>query len=217
MCFDRERKNTGHIKKNHLISKCFKSTAVHRCGCIKTRTVRKSFTCLLVGSITTVTAVTPDKLTQVWDKFDYYMDICDRDTYSLLKSEWFFLIRPVFSGLMLLPGYSHTGTTPTFNGFFSLSFLVSTASMASLAPRNSMPDERSSKKVLKFATSPNVSEPRMVSVRQRGWERVIYVNNRIWMNLERHTQKTGLGKKNTSVRCLPDPCNCGNKWLTGWD
>lgn len=124
---------------------------MHRC-----RAVRKSFTCLLVGSTTTVTAVTPDKLTQVWDKFDYYMDI-----YR------FFLIHPVFSGLMLLPGYSHTGTTLTFNGFFSLSFLVSTASMASLAPRNSMPDERSSKKVLKFATSPKVSEPRMVSVRQR--------------------------------------------------
>lgn len=40
-------------------------------------------------------------------------------------------------------------------GWFIL--LVSTANMASLAPRKSMPDERSSRKVLKLATSANVS------------------------------------------------------------
>lgn len=62
---------------------------------------------------------------------------------------------------------THTQTLQTFFGFWSI-FLVSTASMASLAPRNSVSDEWSSRKVLKFATSQDFSGPRMVSVDQKG-------------------------------------------------
>lgn len=45
--------------------------------------------------------------------------------------------------------------------------LVSTASIASLAPRNSTPDVGSNRKVLKLATPLNLSGPRMASVNRK--------------------------------------------------
>lgn len=60
-------------------------------------------------------------------------------------------------------------SVPTFRGGLSRS-LVSTHNKASLAPRNSIPDERSRRKVLKLAASPNFSGAR--TVEQKKQERV---------------------------------------------
>jgi len=69
----------------------------------------------------------------------------------------------IWSFIIKLENDTHNLLTPS-GGLSRL--LVSTDSMASLAPRNSMPDERSSRKVLKLVTPPNPSGSR-TSVERR--------------------------------------------------
>lgn len=86
-----------------------------------------------------------------------------------------------YSFLSLCHWNTHKYGLPTLRGGLS-SWLVSMDNMASLAPRNSTPDERSSKKVLKLDTPSNFSGSRTVG--RRGEERAVR---------SLHVQKTTTG------------------------
>lgn len=126
--------------------------------------------------------------------------------------------------------FNQSHNLPTFCGAWPSS-LASTASMASLAPRNSMPVEGSSRKVLKLPTPLNSAGPRIFwSAEQREKRGEVRFSTSGGQSCCCRPSKIGFkgraravywkpwaaNPKDKHVQWLIRVCRCENKCLTGW-